>query len=232
MQNSACSSLHLLALLLCFSLAAVPAFASEPPPAVQDDDDDPWDDDPWPEDKDKDKEKKPSDTGTTTTTTTTTEPKASVSASGSISTLKSGGAFGLGFITGTINGLSMKIWPARAHGIVINLGAPFAANSLALSVSYHGHFRPIIVPNSPVSMHVQLGPRFRSRFAFATGVTVVELGGGAVTGLSVIVADIPAEIFFEVAPVVAGSIILVAGQDPTNSVAFSVDGGVGARFFF
>jgi hypothetical protein len=147
---------------------------------------------------------------------------------------KSGGMFGLGFVVGTINGLSMKLWPRQAHGIVLNVGGAFLLNSLVVAASYRFHFRPIVVPESPVSMHLQLGPRFRTRISFQRAnvdlgipAATLEVGGSVVVGLSIVVRDVPAEVYLEVATGAAGNLV-----PPLSSLGVDFGGGTGARFFF
>ncbi len=145
-----------------------------------------------------------------------------------VRSFKSGGPFGLGFSVGTINGLSLKLWPTRLVAITAEVGVPIGVlNSLAIGIGGRFHFAPIRVPDSPVAFHVGVGPRFRMRMAFDGGGAFVELGGGAVIGASVTVRDVPVEIFFDIAPTVAGSVV------PADilSKGFDVDGLVGLRFF-
>jgi hypothetical protein len=139
---------------------------------------------------------------------------------------KGGGALGLGFAVGTINGLSLKVWPHPVHGLVLHVGVPNLLNSVAASLSYRAHPKPILIPESPVSLHINLGPLVRVRAAFAAA-AYVELAGGLAVGVSITVDDVPAEIFFEVAPLFAGSITALG-----TGLGFGIDGVVGARFYF
>jgi hypothetical protein len=139
---------------------------------------------------------------------------------------KGGGALGLGFVVGTINGLSLKVWPHKTHGFVLNLGVPNRLNSMAIGISYRLHPKPIRVPDSPVTLSVNFGPVGRARLIFGTAV-FAELAGGLAVGVSITVDDVPAEIFFEVAPLFAGSVTPVG-----TGLGFDVDGLVGARFYF
>ncbi len=142
---------------------------------------------------------------------------------------KGGGALGLGFAVGTINGLSVKVWPHETHGIVLNLGVPNRLNAMAVALSYRVHPKAIRVPDSPVALHPNLGPVVRVRTIFhpAPAPVFAELAGGLAVGVSLTVDDVPAEIYFEVAPLFAGSISALGTE-----MGFSIDGIVGARFFF
>lgn len=144
-----------------------------------------------------------------------------------LSTLKGGGAVGIGFVVGTINGLSLKIWPARAHSIVLHLGThPSVLNSLGVMLQYRVGVPPLLIPGSPVAMHFTLGPALRTRVVFFSNGTYIELAGGLALGTSITVAKVPAEVFFEVVPSFGGGVSPAGG-----GLGFGVDGIVGARFF-
>lgn len=144
----------------------------------------------------------------------------------SIRTWRGGGPLSLGFTIGTINGLSLKLWPARVFGLTVDVGTTTVLNTLAAGVAGRFHLPAIQVPDSPVSIHMNLGPRFRTRMAFGTSV-YAELGGGAVFGGVIVVRDVPIEIFFDVAPNVAGSV-----THPGAGRGFDIDGTVGLRYAF
>ncbi len=86
--------------------------------------------------------------------------------------------------------------------------------------------KPILIPDSPVALHVNLGPLVRVRAVFGSAV-YSDLAGGLALGVSITVDFVPAEIFFEVAPLFAGSISGLG-----TGLGFDVDGVVGARFYF
>lgn len=144
----------------------------------------------------------------------------------SIRTWRGGGPLSLGFTIGTINGLSMKLWPARVFGLTVDVGTTTVLNTLAAGVAGRFHLPAIQVPDSPVSIHMNIGPRFRTRMAFGTSV-YAELGGGAVFGGVIVVRDVPIEIFFDVAPNVAASV-----THPGTGRGFDIDGTVGLRYAF
>jgi hypothetical protein len=146
----------------------------------------------------------------------------------SLRKLKGGGAFGLGFSLGSSNGVSIKIWPKRAHGIVLDIGTPpLVLNTAVVRLSYRFHGAPIRVPDSPVALHGNVGPVVRGRIAFYGSGAYVELAGGLAAGLSVTVAKVPAELFFEVAPMFGAAVNI-----PGVGIGFNVDGLAGARFYF
>ncbi|MEE2828462.1 MAG: hypothetical protein VX498_04670 [Myxococcota bacterium] len=143
---------------------------------------------------------------------------------------KSGGPVGIGITLGTINGFSLKLWPHRQHALVLHLGAPAERlNSMAVRLSYRAHIKEFTIPDSPVSIQVNLGPAVRARMAWYTDPALyLEMGGGVVLGAGITVDGAPAEIFLEVAPTFGGEVNIpniVAG------LGFSVDGMVGVRFY-
>ncbi len=144
-----------------------------------------------------------------------------------LGTLKGGGLFGIGFAAGTLNGVSLKIWPSQMHGIVLHLGtSPAVLNSMALSLQYRIHLKPVLIPGSPVALHFNLGPALRTRFVWFSNGTYIELAGGVALGTSITIAKVPAEFFVEVIPSYGG------GVSPAGiGLGFGIDGIVGVRFF-
>ena len=140
---------------------------------------------------------------------------------------KGGGAVGLGFLIGTDNGLSLKLWPNRMHGIHIHIAAPTRLNALSVGFAYQLHLASIGIPGSKVHLHPSIGPSFRLRaFIYENG-AYVDGQAGASIGMSITVAEVPAEIFFEVIPGFAFGINI-----PGVGLGFDVGGHVGARFYF
>lgn len=146
--------------------------------------------------------------------------------------LKSGGPLGLGVNVGSRTGLTLKLWPARAHGIVLDVGATPFTNSIAFALSYQLHVKPIRGPNG-ISAQFYIGAGFRTRLLFVTGpdpddadetVTNVAavLGARVPLGLTFLMAGFPVELFVEAAPAV----------DFWQAFGFDVEGLGGARVFF
>ena len=145
--------------------------------------------------------------------------------------LKGGGSFGLGFSAGTRNGLTMKIWPTRGHGIVIDIGAPPFLGSLAIAAGYRGHFKPLSPPSNNIAALPYMGANFRIRVMFMPGsdpAALAEFGGGVPFGVSILVPQWPVELFVEAGPV------FVFWKALEGGVGFSVDvdGIAGARIYF
>lgn len=144
----------------------------------------------------------------------------------SLEETKGGGPVGVGLVAGTTNGVSLKVWPAQTHGIVLHLGAPPILNSLGVHLSYRVHFPAIVAPNGGPALHVQIGPAFRTRMVFSSA-TFVELGGGVVIGTSITVPSWPVEFFAEVQPTFAGSV-----SAPGTGLGFGLEGVGGVRISF
>jgi hypothetical protein len=164
--------------------------------------------------------------GATAQTQLWTQP--TVQTTRTLADLKGGGPFGLGFSAGSRNGMTMKIWAARAHAIVIDVGAPPFPGSLALGFGYRGHFKPLAPPSNAIAALPFIGINGRVRMMFTGGSTpFVEAGPGVMFGVSVVVPQWPVELFFEAGPV-------FAFWDAGDGVGFAidVDGLAGARLFF
>jgi len=139
--------------------------------------------------------------------------------------LKGGGPFGMGFTAGSRCGMTMKIWPALGHGIVIDIGAPRFLNSMALAIGYRGHLKPLVPPSNSIAGMFTIGINFRTRLMFITGQPVfAELGAAPRFGVAVTVPQWPVEFFFEAGPVFA------FWKGPGFGI--DVDGLGGARLYF
>ncbi len=144
-----------------------------------------------------------------------------------IADVKGGGPFGIGFTAGSRSGMTMKIWPALGHGIVIDIGAPRFLNSLAFAIGYRGHLKPLMPPSNAIAAMPTIGANFRTRMMFLADSdppVFVELGAGVVFGVSVTVPQWPVEFFFEAGPV------FCFWQGPGFGI--DVDGLGGARIYF
>jgi len=140
--------------------------------------------------------------------------------------IKAGGGFGLGFAIGSLNGLSVRIWPQKPFAVSLQIGTTWLLNAVAIVASPQFTIATLSVPESPVTLLPYAGPTFRVRLVGLTQGLHQEYGGGFTAGCSVVVATLPVELFFEVSPIVAGSV------NPTGSaVGFGIDGLVGMRFY-
>jgi hypothetical protein len=208
--------------LLCALSLLLPAAAF----ADEDDDTPPWDvpegDDDDDDDDDAPEEAAPAEEEEEEAEEEYSEPAPSTSSD----EFKSGSPVGLGFAAGTLNGFSLKIWPAQSHGIIFNVGVPNLLNSVGMHVGYRFHL-PKITPRAvPLHFHLYIGGNFRTRLVFYNNGTYVEIGGGVAIGASLTVTDAPVEFWAEVVPSGVGAVV------PANvGIGFDVDGLVGVRFF-
>ena len=141
--------------------------------------------------------------------------------------LKGGGAAGLGFSVGTRNGLTFKVWPAKGYGIVVEIGAPPYLNSLALSLGFRGHFKPLSPPSNALAALPYIGASFRARLMFTPGAdpaVFAEMGVVIPVGVSIVWPQFPVELFVEAGPVLA------FWKGP--GIGIDVDGVAGARIYF
>ena len=225
-------SQYLLLRLAALSLLLAPATAlaeDDTPPWLDDDEDDDKDDG---EDEDKDsgeatptQESKPAAESVPGPAATTSNTSSAPVITGSRPPV-AGGNVGLGFGIGSVNGFSLKLWPHRKHAMVLHIGAPSILNSMAVLLSYRATLAEWAIPDSGVTVGVNLGPNFRTRFAWFTDGLFLEMAGGVALGATVSLAQAPVEIYMEVIPSFGG------GVSPANTgIGFSVDGLVGARFY-
>jgi len=149
-----------------------------------------------------------------------------------LSELRSGGPFGLGLNIGSRTGLTLKLWPARAHGLTLDLGATPFTNSVSLAFGYSFHAPPLRGPVG-ISAQFYLGVGFRTRLLISVApdpdepdedkVSVATVLGVRVPlGLSFLLQGFPVELFIEAAPAV----------DFWQAFGIDVEGIGGARVFF
>lgn len=149
-----------------------------------------------------------------------------------IGQLRAGGPVGLGMILGSRTGLSLKIQPARAHGITVDLGATPFSNSMSAALGYTFQVKPLRSP-AGISAQFYFGLGLRLRLLFYNqpdpddadktllGVGTV-LGTRIPLGMSFLLQDFPVELFVEVAPAI----------DFWQAFGVDVEGIGGARVYF
>lgn len=150
--------------------------------------------------------------------TTTTPPKE-----------RTGGSIGAGIILGDINGLSFKLWDGHQHGLQVRLGSA-GLNTFALTAHYAYHFRPVAVPDNAYSLPFYIGGG--ARFKAEGGPTLLLEGGlEAVAGMSIMVPELPVELFFEIRPKVVLFTPTVSSVDQVWLGA-GIEGGMGVNYYF
>ena len=139
--------------------------------------------------------------------------------------LRSGGPVGLGMLLGSRTGLTLKIQPARAHGITLDVGATPFSNSISAALGYAFQVKPVEAPSGvSAQFYFGLGARLRVLFYPDDGDLVVGtvLGARIPLGISFLLRGFPVELFVEVAPVV----------DFWQTPGFDIEGVGGARVYF
>jgi len=142
---------------------------------------------------------------------------------------RQGGNLGAGILLGDINGLSLKVWDGHAHGLQVRVGSS-GLNTFTISANYAYHFRPVDVPEGNYSLpfYIGLGGRFQAE----GGPTVNLLGGiEAVAGMSIMVPDLPIELFMEVRPAVVLYTPPV-GSEAQVWLGAGIDGGMEIHYYF
>lgn len=155
--------------------------------------------------------------------------QASATSSASNTAERQGGPVGLGLLVGNLSGLSFKLALDPAQGIQLRLGSS-GLNSVALSGSYEYHFRPVVVPDSTYSLPFYAGVGARMQ-AQAGSSVAFEGGLEGVFGMSILVKDLPVEIFMEVRPRIVLYTPPVTSSDDVWLGA-GVEGGMGVHYYF
>lgn len=144
---------------------------------------------------------------------------------------RAGGPVGVGFIMGDTDGLSLKVWGNPSHALQVNLGSASNLNSVAMDVVYQYHFRPIQVADNLYSLPFYVGGGGHYKVASSSGATYMEGGLATVVGMSILVPDLPVELFVELSPQVVlynPSVGIVSGA----SLGFQMNGGMGIHYYF
>ena len=125
--------------------------------------------------------------------------------------------FGLGIILGQPTGLSAKLWTGKNTAIDAALAWSFTGNgALYVHADYLLHnFDLIRVEKGQLPVYFGIGARVMLASNAGVGVRIP-------IGLNYLFAGAPLDIFLEVVPVL----------DLVPSTAFTVNGGIGVRYFF
>lgn len=125
---------------------------------------------------------------------------------------------GLGIIVGEPTGISAKYWTTSSTAFDFGLGYSFERNSrMHLHADYLFHARNIFNTTENISLHYGPGGRIR----------LVENGKSRLgirfdVGLTWIPRNSPVDVFLEIAPLL----------DIIPETDFSLNGGIGVRYFF
>ncbi len=134
-----------------------------------------------------------------------------------------GGPFGLGVSVGAPTGLTGKAWLGDKGAVQFTVGGDLGRiGDLAVTADYVYHVRPFVTDAEVYSLPLYFGAGLN------LGSNTYELDGSlmvgprVVTGVSLVLTELPIDFFVEVAP----TLYLV------ESVSWSVDGALGVRYYF
>jgi len=142
--------------------------------------------------------------------------------------LRRGGIVGLGPFVGNMVGISLRIWPSWQHAITLDIGAPFAANSVGAALTYNLGVLIRGTRGGPVAFvgSIGLGPRVLAWYRGNASPWYVEIGGRLPIGASLVFRDLPIEINIEAGPFLGGAL------GASSGFAASADGKAALRFYF
>ncbi len=157
-------------------------------------------------------------------------------ASEAFSPERAGGRSGIGVSMGGVNGVSLKLWANESSAFQFRLGSLSTLNSAALVMTYAHHFRPIDVPDKTFSLplYLGLGVRYAVSSNAVIGSTSTYMDGGIATllGLTVLVPDLPVDLYFELRPTFVLYDPAVGTNTPGLQAGFLIDAGLGAHFYY
>jgi len=134
-----------------------------------------------------------------------------------------GGPLGLGIAIGAPTGISGKLWIGDWMGLQFSAGGDIGRiGDFAGTIDYVVHFRPFNTATSEYSVPIYFGGGFVLSTNTYEQYGDVMLGPRATAGLSVLVKELPTELYFEVNPT------FLVYED----VSWSVDGQIGVRYYF
>lgn len=134
-----------------------------------------------------------------------------------------GGPLGLGIAIGAPTGVSGKVWMGDWMGLQFSAGGDLGSiGDFAGTIDYVVHIRPFNTATSEYSVPLYFGGGFVMSTNTQLGNGDIMLGPRGVAGLSVLVKELPTELFFEVAP----SFLVY------ETVSWSMDGQIGVRYYF
>ena len=150
-------------------------------------------------------------------------PMAAPDAQARTSAERQGGSFGLGFAIGAPSGLAGKVWMDPSNAVQFTVGGDLGrVGDLVATVDYTRHFRPFATEDDiySVPLHFGVGVNLGSN-VFELNNTVL-LGPRLVAGATVNITELPIDLYFETAPTLY----------VYESLTWSIDGQLGARYYF
>ena len=139
-----------------------------------------------------------------------------------VTTERQGGVFGVGVGLGAPTGVVGKLWLNQSAGMQFGVGGDLGRlGDVAGTFDFLQHFRPFSPEGGySVPLHAGIGLN-ASANAFELPGTVL-VGPRLVGGFSVLIEDLPLDLFVEVAP----TLYLI------EEVTWSMDGQLGSRYYF
>lgn len=150
------------------------------------------------------------------------EPKDQYSFGDRVPRERQGGVFGVGMGIGAPTGATVKAWVGDWMGIQAAVGGDLGRmGDFATTADYLFHFRPFSTGTNEYSVPLYAGMGINLSSNSYEEPTTIFFGPRAVIGASVLVRELPIELFFETAPT------LFVYEDLT----WSVDGQIGLRYY-
>ncbi len=144
---------------------------------------------------------------------------------------RAGGNTGIGVSMGDLDGVSLKLWTGPASALQVRLGSLPAVNSGGLIVTYARHFQPIDVPDDTFSLPIYVGAGVRFG-VISAGTAHLEGGMLGLVGMSVLVPDLPVDLYFELRPTFLLFDDAVGTSTSNLQAGFFMESGIGAHFYY
>ena len=157
------------------------------------------------------------------TATAQTPIDSTLNRGGPVNAEHAGGPFGLGLAVGAPTGVAGKLWLGDWSAVQFSAGGDAGEyQDLAMTADYVLQFRPFETGEPDVSVPLHIGAGVNLGGNFAENVAGMwHVGPRAVVGMSVMMKDLPIDIFFEVAPTVY----------VIEEFGWSFDGQIGIRHY-
>ncbi len=137
-----------------------------------------------------------------------------------------GGRLGLGAAIGAPAGFSAKLWLGDWSAFQMSFGGDLGEHrSVALTADYVSSFHPIESPDPSFELPLYVGAGLKIDGDFQEDFSIA-IGPRAVFGVSLVVTDMPVDLYVEVAPT-----FYLLDSD-RFSPSWAVDGQIGAHYYF